>query len=318
MKKIMFIFLLILVCFKFYTERDKVEENFRDTIHFIYLPWDREGKLKKYHHSFDKYFYLRVKKEVPNGKVYMWTYNRLRRFSEEREPGLWDKLWALSSHPVQIVDFYRWFVVYHLGGLYWQYESVHSVPWEMFSMGGQHEVVLYTEKILSDSITADIGNEHPIRGGKREENLRVCTQLFWAKPKSRFIQHVLHTIIERMEKYTVKEDYDILYIGGNAMISEVYDRYPQRPGEIKLVDLITTMRMALLSSHGSWRREVTPPVSFLKHSDWKNVLRPVYISVYALFQNPPQRGVAVPCDKCDPQSLLREAREGEDPAEEVF
>ncbi len=36
----------------------------------------------------------------------------------------------------------------------------------------------------------------------------------------------INFILEKnLNKYNVKEDYDILYIGANALASEVYDKY---------------------------------------------------------------------------------------------
>lgn len=218
-------------------------------LHLIYIPWDKEGKVKEDKNDFDKTFLNKVEKD-PEIKVYMWTYDNLRDFSESKEAGLWDYLWLKVSRPTQIVDFYRWFVVYYLGGIYWQYDSENKVPFRFFT-SNKKDIVLLTEKILP---SWRCKNSYKIRNSEPEEPLRVANQVFWAKPYNPFIKLVLEESLKRLEKYKVEEDYDILYIGANAMVSEVYDRYIDKDS-IDLLCENDMRQMVNFSSRGSWRKD---------------------------------------------------------------
>lgn len=230
----------------------KPHRRYKDNIHMIYIPWNKDGSLKPDYNDFNKKFYNRMCNHFSEANIYMWTYPELREFSNKHEPGLWDRLWSKVKHPTQIVDFYRWFVVYHLGGIYWQYESEYHMPLKMLK-SKDNDVVLLTESIISKTFAEKIGREQIIRKGIPEEEIRVANQVFWSKPHSKFVKHVMDSILERLDKYTVNNDYDILYIGANAMISEVYDRYPNKK-EIKLIPHSDRIKIVTFSSRGSWRQ----------------------------------------------------------------
>lgn len=220
-------------------------------LHLIYIPWDKDQKLKDDQYDFDHTFYNNIK-NIPDIDVYLWTYDKLKTFSEEKQPGLWDKLWKIVDRPVQIVDFYRIFVVYHLGGIYWQYGSKNFVPFRDF-VSRDKDCLLLTEAILFRGFAKMVGKKYEIREGKEEELLRIATQVFWAKKNNEFMKTLMEASLSRLEKYQIKQDYDILYIGGNAMISEVYDQYP-RKDEIEVKSLKDTKKMVYFSSSGSWRK----------------------------------------------------------------
>ena len=78
--------------------------------------------------------------------------------------------------------------------------------------------------------------------------------VFWANPYNNFILFVLNSILERLEKYKIIEDYDVLFVTGNAMISEIYDIYPDKDS-IELVSLEQTRKMFEPLSNGSWRKD---------------------------------------------------------------
>jgi hypothetical protein len=63
------------------------------------------------------------------------------------------------------------------------------------------------------------------------------------------------TAIENSKKYRVQKDYDILYIGGNTMMSSVYDKIGKQLEDVELVDYYTTTKMIKMNSNRSWRKE---------------------------------------------------------------
>ncbi len=238
-------------------------------VHLIYLPWTKEGKLKEDEFDFAKQFWTAFEGQVDrlNQKygedfvVKMWTRSELKKFSDLWCPSLWDSLIAKvrrgNNHPVMLVDFYRWLVVYVYGGIYWQYQSrlVGDTRLSQFlPRGAGQDVKLFTEVVLSPSECARNGRRYKIRGGVPEEALRICTQIFYATSRNPFVALVLDEMTDRLNRYDVKTNYDILYITGNAVLPTVYDRNREMHGRIDLVNLKERDRMIRLSSHRSWRR----------------------------------------------------------------
>ena len=186
----------------------------------------------------------------------MWTFDTLQKFSEEIEPGLWDNLWKLVEHPTMIIDYYRWFVVYNMGGIYLQYDSK-----LLFDIKNINNIMpsndkttkLFVEIILSNEESIENGKKYKIRNGAPEEPIRIANQFFSAIKKSTFCKKILDNMLKNLNKYTVEEDYDILYIGANALVSEVYDKYPNK-NEIYLVDFEKKQKLIEFSSNGSWRK----------------------------------------------------------------
>lgn len=241
-------------------------------LHIMYLPWKQSkycprvkfrphnfsalNCLKDDIYDFNKTYYYSLNSTLhSNITLHMWTLDNLKALSDKVAPGLWETLWEYAEHPTMIVDFYRWFVVYELGGIYWQYESINHVNFFHFFPSKDKQVLLLTEKILSDTSRIKNGKRHPIRQGQPEESLRISNQVFGAYPKSKFIRQVLDISLERIKKYKVNEDYDILYIGANAMISEVYNKYENK-SEIQLIPLELRKLMVSYSSKKSWNQDM--------------------------------------------------------------
>jgi len=78
--------------------------------------------------------------------------------------------------------------------------------------------------------------------------------MFAAQPKHPFLEYVVGKIKSNLEKYHVEEQYDILYIGANAMMSEAFWEWPEERRQwIRLVPAEMTQQMMKWSSKGSWR-----------------------------------------------------------------
>jgi hypothetical protein len=244
-------------------------------IHLIYIPWKKMNEckdikkpnaikcLKDNQDDFNKSYYEKLKSEVmqENVEVIMWTFDKLKNFSEEKQPGLWIKLWELVEHPTMIVDYYRWFVVYHLGGIYLQYDSklLFDIKDTNFIKknimpADNKSTKLFVEVVLTEKESIENGKRYKIRNGAPEEPIRIANQFYSSKKYSNFCKKMLDMIMERLKKYNIQEDYDILYIGANALVSEVYDKYYNK-NELELVNYDTMKQLITFSSNGSWRKK---------------------------------------------------------------
>ena len=242
-------------------------------IHLIYIPWKSYSEyyqmkepnaiqcLEENKTNFDTSYYYHLKNMVPKHiHVLLWTFDSLKCFSDKKNPQLWDMLWNQVHHPVMIVDFYRWFVVYHLGGFYLQYGSkllfdIRYIESILFTMKSNTNIKLFVETNITDSESILYGRKYRIRNGIPEENIRVATQSFYTPIRyCPFIKVMLNTILNRIRNYTVQEDYDILYISGNALVSEIYDKYYEK-GEIDLISYDERQQLIRYSSKGSWRTD---------------------------------------------------------------
>jgi hypothetical protein len=223
-------------------------------IHLIYIPWDKNQKLKDNYMDFDHTFYIRLRDENPDYNVKLWTLPYIKNFLNQFYPQFYDTIFNLPR-PTMIVDFMRLLVVYHYGGIYWQYGSTNKAySMDHFLPMINKNVKLFTEGVLSKYYSEKMSTE-PIRKGKPEEVVRICNQIFSAVPRHSYIYQLFLKAIYNSKIYTVKKDYDILYIGANAMMSEMYNDIGKYRCDIELVDYKTTRKMIKISSNGSWRIE---------------------------------------------------------------
>jgi hypothetical protein len=116
------------------------------------------------------------------------------------------------------------------------------------------QVKLFTEKVITPEFAARMARE-PIRAGAPEELIRVANQVFSAVPKHPYVWQLFLKAVERSKRHKVQCDYDILYIGANAMMSTMYDQVGQYRDDIELVAEMTTKTMVTISSNGSWRTD---------------------------------------------------------------
>ncbi len=256
-KQNLFIYLtiIILLIFYFYLKKNNsltesfLNINFPRIIHLIYIPWCKStGKIKANELDFDKKFYYNFKNENKNYKIKLWTLSKLLKFTYKFYPK-YIKIWEKIKHPVQAVDFYRLLIVYHYGGIYWQYGSIKKNDIDNFIPQEDFSIKLFVEKILEK----DFSNEmkfKPIRKGKPEELIRVAYQCYSAYPKDEFLYYCIKKSWKNLNTLEVKSQYDILYIGGNAMFSEAYDEYEDKSN---IVLEYNTSQYINFSSNGSWR-----------------------------------------------------------------
>lgn len=225
-------------------------------LHLIYLPWGKDQRLLPDPLAFDWTCYNELVENHPDWMVTMWTAPKLRDFSEKHYPGLWDRAWSAAARPTQIVDLYRWVVVYHFGGVYFQYQSQMNVEPEMLLPSKSYGVRLFTEFVwFSPFIRKIPAWRFPIRKGAPEERLRIMNQLFSATPRHPYALLSWTEILARMERMKPSCDYDILFIGANACVSELYERFGSHISDVELLNFWQSRRMVAVSSKGSWRTD---------------------------------------------------------------
>lgn len=227
--------------------------EFPKIVHLMYIPWNKNQELKSNEFDFDHNYYYKLRDNNPTWTINMWTYSKLKKFVDSTYPLLWNFIWKKIKKPVQAIDFFRLLVVYYYGGVYIQYDSIIYVPLDNFVPTGKNNVKLFVEKIISIKFSKKMIDQ-PIRNGKPEELVRICTQLFSAYPKNDFIRYCVNKSKKNLLTKNITCDYDILYIGGNAMISEAYDEYKNKE-KIELIDSDQRSKMIEFSSYGSWRTD---------------------------------------------------------------
>ncbi len=240
-------------------------------IHLMFIPWDKKGRLKADEGAYDKDYLAKFRRQVAelnnatgqSFAVKMWTRSEVQKFSDLWCPGLWNslmhKMTLKKNHPVMLVDLYRWLVVYCYGGIYWQFGStlVGNTTFDQFLPKDpkRHSVKLFTETILTEKEGIENGTKYAIRKGEPEEPLRIYTSIFYATPRNPFVGLMMDEIVARLNALDVNEDYDILYITGNAVLPTVYDQAVQYRDSIELIGIPERDTMISMSSNGSWRQD---------------------------------------------------------------
>jgi hypothetical protein len=233
-------------------------------IHLIYIPWDKKQRLKKNYLDFSHTFYLDMVKQYPDFRIEMWTLPKLKQFVAEQYPNYESTIFNLPR-PTMIVDFLRLLIVYHYGGIYWQYESKCRNKLELFLPRVNKNMKLLTELVLTDDLCKKAGEEQ-IRKGVPEESVRVCNQIFSAVPRHPYVLKLFERAIENMNRVgEIKCDYDILYVGANAMMSQMYNEVGQYRTDIELVPLAIVNQLVSISSKGSWRTDKKNIIEQLAH-----------------------------------------------------
>jgi hypothetical protein len=223
--------------------------KFPKIVHLMYVPWNHKtGILKSNENDFDHSFYEEIKLINIHYKINLWTLPKIKQFTNKFYPK-YNEIWNKIKHPVQAIDFFRLLVVYHYGGVYWQYGSRQLAAMECFTPPKNKTIRLFVECMLNQRFSESKKTER-IRDGKPEEIVRVVTGCFAAYPKNTFLNSSIEKSWNNINTFEIKNQYDILYVGGNAMFSESYDQYVNK----KSITLTyNTNKYISFYSQGSWR-----------------------------------------------------------------
>lgn len=224
-------------------------KDFPKIVHLIYFPWKREsGELKDDENDFNHGSYNKMMKDNPDYEIKMWTMTKIKNFLENNYPK-YLQIWKKIKHSVQAVDFFRLLVVYHFGGIYWQYDSKQKTDLRCFIPPSGKKIRLFIETILNPPY-ADHLKKEKIRNKKPEELIRIATQSYASFPKNNFLKYCIEKSWKNLNTLEVKSQYDILYVGGNAMISEAFDEYKNKE---EIIVTYNTNKYISFSGNGSWR-----------------------------------------------------------------
>ncbi|HOW96266.1 MAG TPA: hypothetical protein P5567_03455 [Kiritimatiellia bacterium] len=222
-------------------------------IHMMFFPWGKDQKLRADQETFDRKPFESMARYAPDFEVRLWTYARAREFCAANYPAIWEGIHRLAR-PIMMLDVLRWLVVYHFGGVFWQYYQVPLAAMDRMLPSPGRQAKVFTEFVLSPEECRRLAAE-PIRNGEPEESIRVLNQVFSAVPRHPFIKATLDLIVERTSTLTPKRDYDILFISANAAVSTAYDRFGKNDPTVELVSRPDTRAMFKTQYLGSWRTD---------------------------------------------------------------
>lgn len=246
--------LIKLKFYSFLSENPKPIDNeeFPKIVHLIYFPWERKtGKLKNDENDFNHDFYKKIKNQNPDYEIKLWTLSKIKNFVKNNYPE-YSEIWKKIKHPTQAVDFFRLLITYHYGGIYWQYDSEQKTDLTCYVPPKDKRIRIFVETIINLPYSIRMGKEK-IRNGKPEEIIRIANQCYSSFPKNNFLKYCLEKSWKNLNTLEVKNQYDILYTGANAMISEAFDEYKNK-NEIFVT--YNTEKYISFSSNGSWRLDV--------------------------------------------------------------
>ena len=219
-------------------------------VHYVYFPWEKEtGRLleEAYQFESDEYFQQTVQAN-PSDLFELWTLERCKKWVQEEYPQF-GTIWSKVTHPVQAVDFCRLLILYHFGGVNVQYGFPLLKPTNEFHPVGFQSVVLFLETTISNELAYQVADER-IRCGKPEERDRIHFAVLSALPRNPFVKYCVDKSWKNICCLEVRSQYDILYIGGNAMLSEAFHEYSNRGGIVLHRDFTDFYQV---TSQGSWR-----------------------------------------------------------------
>jgi mannosyltransferase OCH1-like enzyme len=230
-------------------------KNVPKIIHLIYIPWNKNQKLKEDPYDFDHSYYYNLQKENLRYDVKLWTLPKIKNFVKKYYNNYYSTIFNFSR-PIMIVDLLRILLVYHYGGIYLQYGSKNIVSFDNFlpSENNGKNLKLFTEKIITKEQANKLAKQ-PIRNNKPEELLRIANQIYSSIPKYPYLFELFKKAISNCKQYKVLCDYDIYYICGNALWSEFYDQNGKNKKDIELIDVKVKENMIEIKCNGSWKKD---------------------------------------------------------------
>lgn len=225
-------------------------------IHLMFFPWGKDQKLIADQNDFDHTPYENMVRYASEFEVKLWDYYAAEKICLEHYPEVWTM--AINfPRPMMTVNTLRWLMVYHHGGLSWQYDMNPLRPMEQYLPSKDKECRLFTEFVLFPDECRIKSDQEPIRAGVPEEPVRIPSQVFSAIPQHRYMKSVVGYIQKQAATYTFKRDYDCQFITGNAAASTAYDLFGKNDPTVERVGAVETRRMIKIIYLGTWRTEAS-------------------------------------------------------------
>jgi len=219
----------------------------------MFFPWGKDQKLLADQSAFDHAPYERMKQYAPDFEVKLWDFHATEKLCAEFYPDIWRVALSLPR-PMMLVNTLRWLMVYHHGGISWQYDMNPLRPMSAYLPSADKQCRVFTE-FEHDEAGRRLKIHEPILEGKPEESIRIPSQVFSAVPRHRYMKSVVDFIHERSKKYTFKRDYDCQFITGNAAASTAYDLFGKNDPTVERVGFVETRQMIKIIYQGTWRTE---------------------------------------------------------------
>jgi len=240
-------FVLSIVIFVYYASKEKqidpkilTYEKIPRILHFIYGLWDTKEMPLEYKNNIENW-----KKSYPDFEIKIWNKEQCESLLEyyPEEKLLYDKF---SERKVMRADLMRYIIVNEFGGFYLDLDCQVSSGQRLEKLL-EKELILFTETTLTESQVREIAKIHNIRKNQKEKHLRIANYSFGSEPFHPYWLKVLNLIKER-SSLEVLEDYDIIYITGPDIISEVRE-------DEEVLDLNTSLNYFKHTCSGSWRKK---------------------------------------------------------------
>jgi hypothetical protein len=243
-------------------EKTATAHPFVRIVHMVQIPWEGSNKtLKLDMHDFDHSWYHKAKAAIPaNWEVQLWTYDDIHKMVLERySQELWDYIWRRVTRPVQAVDFFRLLVVYEYGGAALQFKSDLLDPENLdnfFTPSEGKTAKVFLDHTMSEHDCREVAKREVIRQGIPEHQDRVLFGVFSGCKHAGFLRFAIQRSLRNLALHNAVTDYDVLYIGGNDMITQAYHDYvASGGGDLEMVGREEFNRSIQVHSTGSWRMD---------------------------------------------------------------
>jgi hypothetical protein len=224
-------------------------DNFPRLLHLMYIPYDFKTQTFKFDASdeFDHTYAedWREKLADTRWQVRLWTWTELCNVAPKP---LLHYVLSRCTRPMQLIDFFRIWLLWKLGGVNLQYGSEleqleHCVP--------QHSSMrLFTEFTCTQRRALSIASPRYQSVWTR----RVCIALFGCYPNSPLLFEFLVRSLVNLSTFRVECDNDVLQCGGPVLFTEVVWTTLHTDFEV----LSGEERRCKFQSIGSWRAKECP------------------------------------------------------------
>ena len=153
-----------------------------------------------------------LKTKHPGWRFYLWTDDEMYHFIRQQYPHYLNVYTNFPSN-IQRCDFFRYLVVYHYGGFYFDLDTL---IFKNINFLTNQELCLFNEKTLT--LDECIVHNHNIA-----EKARVANYAFGSIPNHDFLLNVIKHI--NINKTNIQCTNDVLETTGPGMLTTLYHKY---------------------------------------------------------------------------------------------